>query len=195
MQDETSRNQNDPLSSQWILCCLGLTGALLVIAWFELLRVEDGHLFAVALPWDAPASELEIRDARDSAAHFRLPALMLLGLVGTAAAFSGPKWFANSTRASRDLNFPTLIFLLSVMADLGTTLWFFHDGGINLELHPGIRLFGYAYGRSIGPVAAKTVQAIGILVVSRLMGRGRNILLVGVSCLYVLAAAYNMSQM
>ena len=89
----------------------------------------------------------------------------------------------------------TTVFLLSVGADMVTTLWFFHDGGIDLELHPGIRLFGYAYGRSAGPILGKAVQAIGVAGVACVSGRIGSLLLGTVTCLYVFAAVYNISQM
>jgi hypothetical protein len=89
----------------------------------------------------------------------------------------------------------TALFQLSVLADLVTTLWFFHDDGIDLALHPGTRLFGYAYGRTIGPLLGKTVQAVGVLGVAHIIGRGGVVLLSTVTCFYVLAAVYNISQM
>src|SRR5262245_31527822 len=88
-----------------------------------------------------------------------------------------------------------LCFAASVIADLATTMWFFHTHGIEFELHPGIRLMGYAYGRTIGPFAGKTIQAIGILLVSVLMPeqwRGKLLLLAAIG--YFAAAVYNLAQ-
>jgi hypothetical protein len=181
--------------ARWILCCLGLTGIVMLAAAFELQRVEDGRLFALSLPWDADPTFMEIQDAKNSAAEYRIPTVLFLALVGVVVTLNGPKRLAKTIQPSRAWRFLTALFLLSVLADLATTLWFFHDGGIDLELHPGIRLFGYAYGRTIGPLLGKTVQAIGVLGVAHIIGRGGIVLLSTITCLYALAAVYNISQM
>jgi len=182
-------------AARWILCCLVLTGIVLLTAVFELQRVGEGRLFALSLPWDADPTLIEIQDAKMSAAEYRFPAVLFLALVGIVVTLNGPKRLAKPTEPSRIWRILIAVFLVSVLADLATTLWFFHDGGIDQELHPGIRLFGYAYGRTIGPLLGKTVQAIGVLGVAHVIGRGGTVLLSTVTCFYVLAAVYNISQM
>lgn len=184
-----------PPSRRWIAGTLVLTGAMLFAAWYELRRVEQGQLFAVSFSWDAPASSLEVQDAQATAADYLVPAMGFLTLAGVVVASAGPRRVIPAVAPSRLRRWLTVIFLASVVADLSTTLWFFHDGGVDLELHPGIRLFGYAYGRTTGPVAGKLVQAAGILLVSRLNDRAGLVLLGVVTCFYFSAAAYNASLM
>lgn len=179
----------------WTGGSLVVTAILLLAAWAELHRVADGHLFALALPWDAPPSAIEMTDARITADDYLIPAVVFLSLAGLVIAFAGSARLKAACRMTRLRQLLIAVFLLSVLADLMTTLWFFHDGGIDLELHPGIRLFGYAYGRTIGPVAGKLIQATGILFLSRLHHRGGLVLLTVVSCFYLLAALHNASQM
>ena len=86
-----------------------------------------------------------------------------------------------------------IVFAIAVLADLITTVRFFHSKGIVFELHPGIRLFGYAYGRSVGPVLGKSVQALGLLAVACLLSpRGANGLLIIASAAGGLAAIHNL---
>ena len=84
------------------------------------------------------------------------------------------------------------MFAAAAIADLATTLAFFHAQGIDLEFHPAIRLFGDAYGRTVGPIAGKMVQAIAIIVLSRFLGRFGPWLLVLATAIYGIAAAYNL---
>jgi len=152
-------------------------------------------LFAIRAPWDAAPTEFEKQDARDSAADMQLPAIVFLLVVGFVVTLAGPSRFQTPLSSGRRQRLLVLAFIVSVLADLGTTLWFFHDGGIDLELHPGIRLFGYAYGRTAGPIAGKLVQAAGILIVARWLGRGGSSLVAAVTLLYAAAAIYNVLQM
>ena len=80
-------------------------------------------------------------------------------------------------------------------ADLATTLWFFHTRGIQHELHPGIRLFGYAFGRTVGPVLGKALQLLGILAVASVLPRLAFSVLVLATATYAAAVAYNIAQM
>ena len=91
LQDEPTREQRAPLSLRLIICCPGGTGTLPIVAWFELRRIEAGHLFALPFPWDAPASDLEGEDAGKSAVEFRIPAFMFLGWVTAYYADSWPR--------------------------------------------------------------------------------------------------------
>ncbi len=182
-------------SRRWIVCGLLITGLLATAAWFELQRVRDGGLFLVSASWDTAATEIEKQDALRSAADMQWPAVVFLVIAGSAITLTGPARFQNRLQLSRTDRFLVAVFIISVLADLSSTLWFFHDGGIDLELHPGIRLFGYAYGRTFGPVAGKLVQAIGILAVACWLGRPGRVLMVIVSAFYLAASIHNVLQM
>ena len=85
-------------------------------------------------------------------------------------------------------------FGLAVAADLVTTIYFFHVKGIIYELHPGVRLFGYAYGRTVGPILGKAVQALGVLAIASLLGSRGGWLTLAVGAIYLVAAIYNVSH-
>ena len=51
------------LRSVWLIVVAVAAG----YAWWQLRRVEQGHLFALALPWDRPPLPAEIADAKLSA--------------------------------------------------------------------------------------------------------------------------------
>lgn len=182
-------------SRQWIVCGLLLTVVITVIAWLELQRVRDGRIFLFAVSWDAEPTVIEKQDARQSAKDMLLPAIAFLLVAGTAVSLSGPDRFHNWLPSTRMKRLLVSVFLISVLMDLGSTLWFFHDGGIDLELHPGIRLFGYAYGRTVGPIAGKLVQAVGILAVACWLGRSGSALIALVTVFYLAASIHNVLQM
>jgi len=160
----------------------------------ELRRVENGQLFAFAFPNESAPSDVEIADAHDSAVENTLPAIGAIVLIGLVIAVSGCS--SISGVRERSLRYPVILvcFIASVLGDLLSTMLFFHQTGIENELHPAIRLFGYAYGRTAGPLFGKTIQAIGVVYFAALLGRHGRWLLILVSTLYTVATAYNFSQ-
>jgi hypothetical protein len=188
-------------SEQWRTVSAVAAGAVLTLAaatlaWAELRRVESGALFALRLPGEADPSPEERDDARTSANENRSAAVLVVVAIGAAATFIATigrhRWAAGRFQPgwSRAI---LIFFVIAVPADLVTTVRFFHSKGIVFELHPGIRLFGYAYGRSVGPILGKTVQALGILAVAGLLSpRGANGLLIIVSVAGGLAAIHNL---
>lgn len=84
-----------------------------------------------------------------------------------------------------------LIFVASSILDLLTTIRFFNDLNIHTELHPGIRLFGYAYGRTIGPILGKGIQLVTLFVFARLLGKAGFALLLMATVLYTMGAIAN----
>lgn len=139
-----------------------------LVADAELRRLATGQVRVVTCPWDAPATSREFADAKSTAKQFRCPAILSVLVIGCVALIAGrrlqgpvppsPSW---SWRLALS------ILCLGTAADLATTLWFFHHGGIDLETHPAIRLFGYAYGRTLGPVLAKSLQCGALWWLSR----------------------------
>jgi hypothetical protein len=173
------------------------------LALLELNRVERARLFLLALPGERAASEVEIFDARQSAAAYKYPAVGAVMAIGIVVAWFGPMRFSKSR--SRTLTTPLsqgereswwsvallAVFGIAVVADMATTVRFFHTHGVVDELHPGVRLFGYAYGRTVGPVLAKVVQLVGVLMIACFLGRYGKWVVVAATCLYVGAALYN----
>jgi hypothetical protein len=155
----------------------------------ELSRVEKGRLFLLALPGERAASDVEVFDARQSANGYKYPAVGAVLAIGIVVAWFGPTVrFSNSCPYSVPL---LAVFGIAVVADMVTTVGFFHTRGVSDELHPGVRLFGYAYGRTIGPVLAKIIQSVGVLTIAFFLGRRGKWIIVAATLLYVAAAAYN----
>lgn len=171
----------------WVVAFLALAG----YAYWQLNRVHQGHLFALALPWDRPPTLAEILDAKLSAQTYLLPAVIVVLTIGCVAAIMQPRLQLSTTKPSRMETGAIALFLVAAMADLLTTLRFFHQVGVNYELHPGIRLFGYAYGLTIGPIAGKAVQAAGVLIFAMFAGRGGIPLMAVVTLVYGAAAIHN----
>lgn len=85
-----------------------------------------------------------------------------------------------------------VLFCAASMTDLATTLAFFHRKTIELEVHPGIRLVSYAYGRTMGPILAKSFQAVSLWWLTRSIPRWMGMtLLVAASLLAVAATVHN----
>lgn len=160
-------------------------------AYWQLRRVEQGHLFALALPWDRSPLPAEILGAKYSAQEYLLPAVVAVIVIGCVAWALSLKLRFSLPKPARLWKLAAAVFLIATLADLATTLVFFHRHGVNLELHPGIRLFGYAYGLTIGPIAGKLVQAVGVLLLAFFAGRAGIILLAVVTFVYGLAAIHN----
>lgn len=178
----------------WRFVCCAVTLITIVVAYFELQRVATGNLLIVAMPWEPIASEFERRDAIQSATDYRLTALVALGAIGLVIAATGPLKLTQTGRPHAFAQKTIIVFSVAVLADLFSTVWFFHAQGIDFEFHPAIRLFGYAYGRTIGPIAGKLIQAAGILYVSVLLNERGNVLISLVSAAYLIAAIYNVAQ-
>jgi hypothetical protein len=180
-------NADSRTFSRWLLFC---TIGLLVTSWlafYELNRIENGRLFLFPLPWDAPPSEIEILDSQHSASQNKYLAIAALVGIGVIVAATGPVAFQVQQLSSWTL----AIFALAVVADLGTTIRFFHSHGIENELHPGIRLFGYAYGRTVGPILGKSLQTLGVLLIARLFKQHAPSFVRVVAMIYLAAAIYN----
>ena len=167
--------------ARWRIACMVVSCTVSAIALSEVNRVERGQLFLLSLPGENAASEVEIVDAHQSAASYKYPAVGAVLAIGIIVAWSGPMAFLSRCRHR---SVPILaIFGVAVVADMLTTVIFFHTRGVFYELHPGVRLFGYAYGRTTGAVLAKLVQFVGVLTIAFLSGRyGQWIIIVATFC-------------
>jgi hypothetical protein len=179
------------LRSLWVIVVALAVG----YTWWQLKQIDEGHLFAFALPWDRPPIPAEIADAELSAQGYLIPAIVAVLVIGCATWAIFPRLRFPVSKPSRGWKLAAALFLIATLADLLTTLAFFHRSGVNLELHPGIRLFGYAYGLTIGPITGKLVQAFGILLLAFLVGRAGIVLLAVVTFVYGIAAIHNYHNM
>ncbi len=178
----------------WMVACSVLTVALMFLANDQLQRVATGQLFLFTMPWDAAPTHVELVDAKLSVAETQTAAVFAVAAIGLAVMMTGPavlKTVRQQTLVSRIL---LLGFTIAVLADMLSTVWFFHAQGIDFEFHPAIRLFGYAYGRTIGPIAGKLIQAGGIIYVAVLLKGRASFLIYLTSAVYLAASIYNVSQ-
>lgn len=174
----------------WAICC-AVTLATIVVADIELRRVAAGNLCLLSMPWDSVASDFERHDAIHSAKEHRFIAPVAVGVIGLVIAATGPIVLAEVQKPRGSTPKTIIVFSAAVLADMLSTIWFFHVQGIDFEFHPGIRLFGYAYGRTVGPIAGKLIQAAGVLYVSVLLTKHGSILIYVVSTAYFIAAIFN----
>ncbi|MEP3479264.1 MAG: hypothetical protein ABJZ55_08460 [Fuerstiella sp.] len=167
----------------------------MLLAHFELERVAQGDLLLFALPWEAKPATVEIVDAKLSVRENHTSAIIVLLIMGIAVMLTGPM-AKKSLHEQRPLIHSVMakIFVLAAVADMLSTIWFFHVQGIDFEFHPAIRLFGYAYGRTFGPVAGKLIQAGGIIYVAVLLNGRASFLLYSASAVYLVASIYNIAQ-
>lgn len=168
--------------------------AVAAVAFGELRRVERGKLFLWALPGERAASDVEVVDARQSAAAYQYPAICAVLAIGVVIAWFGPIAEPSDAAPWSLLVLAVLgmaVLGMAVLADVITTVRFFHTQGVFEELHPAVRLFGYAYGRTVGPVLAKLVQLVGVLAIAFILGRRGWWVIAAATILYFGAAAYN----
>lgn len=165
----------------------------LYVNW-QLKRVQSGILFAFPLAFDAPATAVEIEDAQASARDLVLPATLVVVVMGILFFVLLSRRDKLKPLTGSHWKFAAIACVLASIIDCISTVYSFHTKGIEFELHPGIRLFGYAYGRTIGPILGKTVQTVGLLIVARLNERTGFVLLYAVSIVYLLSALHNVSN-
>ena len=65
--------------------------ALLLLAWWSLVRVERGELFLFSLPIDRSPSVFEVRDAAITARNWRIPTLVFLVSLVAVTGFIAKK--------------------------------------------------------------------------------------------------------
>jgi hypothetical protein len=173
-----------------------LIGAETVALWL-LMRLKAGKLFLMALSTDAPASAIEKQEAAVAAVRYQwlalvvisvMWALMMFGASRPENRFSSWSEFGQFVRRYRWI---WVLFVIGTLADLISTLVFFHRDGVDHELHPGIRLVSYALGRSVGPVVTKVIQFAGVLLIASLSRRVLPYLVACAGALYLLGAIYN----
>lgn len=171
---------------------LAVTTILVCLAYVELTRIRERNVFLFSLPWDAPPTWVELHDAAESANRYFAPAIAVVIAV-TTLTFVAIQAGVSPSIKRLPKNF-LFLFIVSAVADAVTTLYFCHISGLQREIHPGIRLFGYAYGRSTGIFFGKIVQVIGILAFSTCLGRANAIFLAIAAGLCSFAAIWNLTQ-
>jgi hypothetical protein len=159
-----------------------------------LTRLKQRRLFVMSLPWDAPASMIEEAEASDAAQFYQLPAVIVIAVLWGLAAVAWRRRAEGMAATRESLTGQRLIlglFLVGTVADIVTTLIFFHRDGVDHELHPGIRLASYALGRSIGPVVTKSIQFAGVLLIASLSKKTAPYVIGAAGGIYLLGAFYN----
>jgi hypothetical protein len=178
---------------------LAIACLVILAAWVSLRRVQEGELFLFRLPIDREPFDFELQDASATARIWNLPALLFLAvaaLATLAVVRAGPLESARSLRRRLGSHIKAHailcpLFFLACLADLVSTLWYFHEYSVEDELHPGIKLVTYAWGLSVGCAAAKLIQAVLVLLVCTLVPRIARLVLVFATVGYAVAAAWN----
>lgn len=183
------------------LAWLAILLSVLVMAWHSLQHVLQHRLFAWPLPVDSLEFPCECSDSATAARRWTVPAMMFLGAVAITiliAVRTGPVESICWLRKRLDELFrahPLTLqfFAAACIADFSSTVHYFHEYGICDEVHPGIKLVTYAWGRTLGCLAAKLIQAaVGLLLCALLPKFARGILLIATTG-YAIAAIWNLA--
>jgi hypothetical protein len=182
------------------LAWLAIATVVVLGAWLSLQRVQEERLFLVRLPFDRVPLDVECRDAAASARRWTFPALLFLTITGVATIASvqvGPLHaFEDSRRKMRALvhahSVLSSLFALACLSDFLSTLWYFHQYSLEDELHPGIKLVTYAWGLTVGCLAAKLIQGSLVLFVCAVFPRISRPTLIVTTIAYVFAAFWNL---
>ena len=84
------------------------------------------------------------------------------------------------------------LFAVACIADFVSTLVYFRTHRIDDELHPGIKLFTYAYGLSIGCLIGKAVQVLLSLILCAVYSKIARAILIVLIAAYAAAAVWNL---
>ena len=167
--------------------------ALQVIALALLGRLKEGHLFLFSLSWDAPATVTEITEAAASAKQYEWPAMFVIAVIWALMAFVVNR--SSNWRDDRELlwrhRWIVSLFVIATLADIVTTLAFFHRDGVDQEFHPGIRLVSYALGRSVGPFATKWIQFVGVFLIASIFKKIAPYLFAVAGAIYLFGSVHN----
>jgi hypothetical protein len=173
---------------------------IIVAAWLSLDKIQNGNVYLIRLPFDRQPSDREIQEAAEAARLWKLPALMFLSLSSIALSSTvkaGPLEAIGILRQRlaellRGRAVLCTLFAGACLADFLSTWWYFHEYGMEDELHPGIKLVTYAWGPSAGCLAAKSIQAGLMLLVCVLFPRIAGIALAITTVAYSCAAIWNL---
>jgi len=163
---------------------------ILTTIWL-LKRVESGELFLFQFSWDRAATPAEIQSSQLAARWYHTAALITVFAIRLLLPFF---WSRITPEAGRQFWQNSGLFeilTLATVADLASTLWFFHVRGIDLELHPGLQLLSAALGLTVGPIAGKGIQWGGLVLIGMAFPRWWPALAVTASAFFFSAAAYN----
>lgn len=182
------------------LAWLALCAIVLLAAWKSLDFVQQGRIFLIRLPFDREPSSLEVRHAVATARQWSLPALLFLSITSFAIVLTVQKGPIDALhevvrRLGEFLRMRAALctpFALACLADLVSTLWYFHRYSLDDELHPGIKLVTFAWGLTVGCLAAKGIQASLVLLVCALIPRIARPVLIATTIAYSAAAAWNL---
>lgn len=181
--------------SKWAPCII----VVWIVAALSLAWLRQHHVFLLHLPFDREASQEEVYDARVmSRQWFPYVAIFLtLGAgVVVSVARSGPLetlsgLFRELRRQVAGQRMLYAAFAVTCLLDLATTWAYCQKYTLADELHPAIKLMGYAYGLTVGVVAAKLLQAALVLLMTVVLPRWGRLLLVVTMLGYAAAAVWN----
>jgi len=188
------------LSIRTRVAWLSIAIAIIVAAWLSLDRLQGGKVFLIRLAIDRQPADREVQHATEAARQWTLPALLFLSIASIAilsVVKIGPlDAICLLRRRLSDLirvrPIQCALFACACLADFLSTWWYFHEYGLEDELHPGIKLVTYAWGSSVGCLAAKSIQAALVVLVCLLFPRIDRIALVATTVAYAGAAIWNL---
>lgn len=161
-------------------------------------RLANGEIFLAAPLESTPPTALEQLDSRTRAQQSR-GTIVIVGIAGFVLTLSATfsKRIRDNARSlfSRRYFWLHGIVIAASVFDAGTTVHLVNIHGLQVEVHPGIALFGYAFGRTLGVVLGKLLQLLLIECIAvMLRGLRATILLIVYAAFCFAAALWNMGQ-
>lgn len=179
----------------WLIVAMIITS----VACLALNRVHAQQLFLIRLPFDRDPLAAELHDAAHTAQRWKAPALIFLAVTAAAIGARSPSGPARAMHTLRS-NLRTLLcahprlcglFLAACIADFFSTTYYFHVLRVDDEFHPGIKLFTYAFGLSVGCLLGKLVHALLGLIMSALFSKITRPMLIVLLLAYSAATVWN----
>ena len=98
---------------------------------------------------------------------------------------------ANYVGYFRDFRVLVVVICLAATGDLVTTIMFMMKDGVDMEVHPAIRIASIVLGPVVGPLLGKAFQLLAIFVVTVYWRRGAKYVFIAATMMYAWAAWYN----
>ena len=98
---------------------------------------------------------------------------------------------ANYVGYFHDFRLAIAITCLAATADLVSTIMFMVKDGVDLEMHPAIRIASMVLGPIVGPLFGKAFQLLAVFVVTVYWRRGARYVFIAATMMYLWAAWYN----
>lgn len=92
-----------------------------------------------------------------------------------------------------EYRFFLVLMAFAGLADMGSTIYFMLQKGVDCEAHPAVRLVSMVFGPILGPIIGKACQFLAVITITVFLRRRAVYIFLAVIILYLWAAWYNIS--